>query len=153
MREAQIKHSTLEPADFHRRFEDLAEDKRDDAVSFFFDLKLMLPAGLPAPDIHRARLNVERRLYRVVRKRDRIVWSADGFFLLLATTDPARAGTAAERIHQDICTVLGDIADPRADALRVADDDSCAPLARKHQCPASRTRGSRNRGKGAVAEF
>lgn len=106
MREAQIKHSTPEPADFHRRFEDVAEDKRDDAVSFFFDLKLMLPAGLPAQDLHRARLKVERRLHRVVRKRDRIVWTADGFFLLLATTDPARAGAAAERIHQDICAVL-----------------------------------------------
>jgi hypothetical protein len=108
MREAQIKHSTPEPADLHRRFEDIAEDQREDAVSFFFDLKLMLPAGLPALDIHRARLNVERRLHRVMRKKDRMVWAADGFFLLLATTDPARAGAAAERIHQDICTALGD---------------------------------------------
>jgi hypothetical protein len=49
---------------------------------------------------------VERRLQRTVRKKDRIVWTADGFFLLVATTDPARAGAAAERVHADVCEHL-----------------------------------------------
>jgi len=129
MREAQIKHSTPEPADFHRRFEDIAEDQREDAVSFFFDLRLMLPAGLPAADIDRARLNVEQRLHRVMRKKDRMVWAADGFFLLLATTDPARAGAAAERIHQDICTALAD-GDTMPDTFQRSAAPSYAALSR-----------------------
>jgi len=108
MREAHINHPAPERVSYLRRFEDLAHDRDEDAITFFFDLKLMLPSGLTAPEIHRARVKVEHRLHRTVRKKDRIVWSADGFFLLLATTDPARAGAAAERIHQDICEALGD---------------------------------------------
>jgi len=107
MREAHVSHSMLQHASFRRRFEDLAEDANDDAISFFFDLKLMLPAGLTATDFHRARLNVERRLHRTVRRKDRIAWTDEGFFLLLSTTDPARAGAAAERINADICAALG----------------------------------------------
>lgn len=49
---------------------------------------------------------VERRLQCTVRKKDRIMWTADGFFLLVATTDPARAGAAAERVHADVCEHL-----------------------------------------------
>jgi hypothetical protein len=106
MREAQINHPGPERVSYRRRFEDLADDRDEDAISFFFDLKLMLPDGLTASEIQRARVKVEHRLHRTVRKKDRIVWTADGFFLLLATTDPARAGAAAERIHQDVCAAL-----------------------------------------------
>jgi hypothetical protein len=91
---------------FRRRFEDAVEPCPHDVTSFFFDLRLILPAGLPAGDVHRARQAVERRLHRTVRKCDRIVWSADGFFLLVATTDEARAGAAAERVHHDLCMML-----------------------------------------------
>lgn len=89
-----------------QRFEDFTGLAPTDASSFFFDLKLMLPDGMTQSDVHRARQTVERRLQRTVRKKDRIVWTADGFFLLLATTDPARAGAAAERVHQDVCALL-----------------------------------------------
>lgn len=89
-----------------QRFEDFTGLPPTDASSFFFDLKLMLPDGMTQSDVHRARQTVERRLQRTVRKKDRIVWTADGFFLLLATTDPARAGAAAERVHQDVCALL-----------------------------------------------
>jgi hypothetical protein len=80
-----------------------------DGASFFFDLKLMLPAGMTAPDIQRARQTVEHRLLRILRKKDRVVWSGDGFFLVIATSHPARAGAAAERIHEDICAVLAGV--------------------------------------------
>lgn len=93
-------------AERHRRFEDIAVDRPLDATSFFFDLKLILPDGMTQSDVHRARQAVERRLQRTVRKKDRIVWAADGFFLLVATTDPARAGAAAERVHADVCEHL-----------------------------------------------
>lgn len=90
-----------------QRFEDLAHGPLPmDGASFFFDLKLMLPAGMTAPDVQRARQTVERRLQKTVRKKDRIVWTADGFFLVMATSHPARAGAAAERVHQDICDLL-----------------------------------------------
>jgi hypothetical protein len=90
----------------HRRFEDVAGERPLDATSFFFDLKLILPDGMTQSDVHRARQAVERRLQRTVRKKDRIMWTADGFFLLVATTDPARAGAAAERVHADVCEHL-----------------------------------------------
>jgi hypothetical protein len=90
-----------------QRFEDLTHGPRpQDGASFFFDLKLLLPAGMTAPDVQRARQTVERRLLKTVRKKDRIVWTADGFFLVMATSHPARAGAAAERIHQDLCALL-----------------------------------------------
>ncbi len=90
-----------------RRFEDLVAEFPEDVTSFFFDLKLMLPAGMTGSDYHRAREAVERRLLRIVRKKDRVVWTADGFFLLVATTDVARAGAAAERVERDVSTSLG----------------------------------------------
>lgn len=108
MGKGHVHHSKIERASHRRRrFEDFSDEISDDAASFFFDLKLMLPEGMTAADVHRARQAVERRLLRTMRKKDRIVWTADGFFVLIATTDPARAGAAAERIHEDICAVLG----------------------------------------------
>jgi hypothetical protein len=90
-----------------QRFEDLADGPPPhDGASFFFDLKLMLPDGMTAHDLQRARQTVEHRLQRTVRKKDRVVWTADGFFLLMATSHPARAGAAAERVHQDLCALL-----------------------------------------------
>lgn len=91
---------------YRQRFEDFSGEPPMDASSFFFDLKLMLPDGMTQSDVHRARQTIERRLQRTVRKKDRIVWTADGFFLLIATTDPARAGAAAERVHEDVCSLL-----------------------------------------------
>lgn len=90
-----------------QRFEDLADGPRPlDGASFFFDLKLMLPPGMTAPDVQRARQTVEHRLQKTVRKKDRIVWTAGGFFLVMATSHPARAGAAAERVHEDVCALL-----------------------------------------------
>jgi hypothetical protein len=132
MKKSSISHSTAERASFRKRFEDMIEAAPFDVTSFFFDLKLLLPPGMVASDVHRARLSVERRLMRTIRKKDRIVWSPDGFFLMLATTDPARAGAAAERVHQDICVVLADAgATPVDTAVRVADPEECrrAPFA------------------------
>lgn len=132
MKRASVSHSAAERASFRKRFEDMVEAAPYDVTSFFFDLKLLLPPGMVASDVHRARLSVERRLMRTIRKKDRIVWSPDGFFLTLATTDPARAGAAAERVHQDICAVLADAgARPVDAAVRVADPDECrrAPFA------------------------
>lgn len=92
-----------------QRFEDVAlNGPPQDGASFYFDLKLMLPAGMTASDIQRARQAVEHRLLRVLRKKDRVVWSGDGFFLVIATSHPARAGAAAERIHEDIRALLAD---------------------------------------------
>lgn len=95
---------------FHQsrqRFEDVAlNNPPQDGASFYFDLKLMLPPGMTGRDIQRARQAVEHRLLRILRKKDRVVWSGDGFFLVIATSHPARAGAAAERIHQDICAML-----------------------------------------------
>lgn len=126
MKKASVSHSTAERASFRKRFEDMIEAAPYDVTSFFFDLKLLLPPGMTASDVHRARQSVERRLQRTTRKKDRIVWTPDGFFLMLATTDPARAGAAAERVHQDICTVLADTGAMPADAaVRVADPDEC----------------------------
>lgn len=102
MRKGHVHHG-----DWARRFEDLRPGFGDDVISFFFDLKLILPSGLPAGDVQRACQTVERRLQKIVRKKDRVVWTADGFFLLVATTDKARAGAAAERIEQDIALTLG----------------------------------------------
>ena len=85
MRKAQINHRSAERASIRRRFEDVVEPRPHDVTSFFFDLKLMLPEGMPAGDVHRARQAVERRLLRTVRKKDRITWTADGFFLAVAT--------------------------------------------------------------------
>lgn len=92
--------------DRHQRFEDTAHTPQDEAASFFFDLKLMLPPGMTAHDVQMARLAVEHRLQRVLRKKDRIVWTADGFFLSIGTGHPVRAAAAAERIHQDLCALL-----------------------------------------------
>ena len=90
-----------------QRFEDVAlVDPPLDGASFYFDLKLMLPPGTTGRDIQRARQAVEHRLLRILRKKDRVVWSSDGFFLVIATSHPVRAGAAAERIHEDICTLL-----------------------------------------------
>ena len=90
-----------------QRFEDVAlNNPPQDGASFYFDLKLMLPPGMTGRDIQRARQAVEHRLLRILRKKDRVVWSGDGFFLVIATSHPARAGAAAERIHQDICAML-----------------------------------------------
>jgi hypothetical protein len=140
MKKAHVRHSPAARASFRKRFEDMVEAAPYDVSSFFFDLKLLLPPGMIASDVHRARLSVERRLMRTIRKKDRIVWTPDGFFLMLATTDPARAGAAAERVHQDICAVLADAgATPVDTAVRVADPDECrsTPFA-SAQHPSSR---------------
>lgn len=132
MKKVHVRHSPAARASFRKRFEDMVEAAPYDVSSFFFDLKLLLPPGMVASDVHRARLSVERRLMRTIRKKDRIVWTSDGFFLMLATTDPARAGAAAERVHHDICAVLADAgAAPVDAAVRVADPDECkrAPFA------------------------
>ena len=90
-----------------KRFEDLSHVPQHDAASFFFDLKLLLPPGITGHEMQRAKQKIEHRLQRIVRKKDRIVWTADGFFLSMATSHPARAAAAAERIHKDICEHLG----------------------------------------------
>jgi hypothetical protein len=90
----------------HQRFEDHAHTPQDEAASFFFDVRLMLPPGTTAHDMQMARQAVEHRLQRVLRKKDRIVWTADGFFLSIGTGHPVRAAAAAERIHQDLCALL-----------------------------------------------
>jgi len=90
----------------HQRFEDHALTPQDEASSFFFDLKLMLPPGMTAHDVQQARQTIEHRLQRILRKKDRIVWTASGFFISIGTEHPARAAAAAERIHQDLCSVL-----------------------------------------------
>ena len=92
--------------DRHQRFEDASPAPQNDAASFFFDLRLMLPPGMTLHDVQVARQAVEHRLQRVLRKKDRIVWTADGFFVSIGTGHPARAAAAAERIHQDICELL-----------------------------------------------
>jgi hypothetical protein len=90
-----------------KRFDDLAHVPPNDAASFFFDLKLILPAGTTGHDVQRARQKIEHRLQRTLRKKDRVVWTADGFFLSMGTVHPARAAAAAERVHKDICKLLG----------------------------------------------
>jgi hypothetical protein len=90
----------------HQRFEDHAFTPQDEASSFYFDLKLMLPAGMTAHDVQQARQTIEHRLQKTLRKKDRIVWTAGGFFISIGTEHPARAAAAAERIHQDLCAVL-----------------------------------------------
>ena len=92
--------------DRHQRFEDASPAPQDEAASFFFDLRLMLPSGMTAHDVQMARQAVEHRLQRVLRKKDRITWTADGVFVSIGTGHPARAAAAAERIHQDICELL-----------------------------------------------
>lgn len=92
--------------DRHQRFEDASPAPQDEAASFFFDLRLMLPSGMTAHDVQLARQAVEHRLERVLRKKDRITWTADGVFVSIGTGHPARAAAAAERIHQDICELL-----------------------------------------------
>ncbi len=92
--------------DRHQRFEDASPAPHNEAASFFFDLRLMLPSGMTAHDVQMARQAVEHRLERVLRKKDRITWTADGVFVSIATGHPARAAAAAERIHQDICELL-----------------------------------------------
>ena len=89
-----------------QRFEDHAFTPQDEASSFFFDLRLMLPPGMTAHDVQMARQTIEHRLQRTLRKKDRIVWTADGFFISIGTEHPARAAAAAERIHQDLCALL-----------------------------------------------
>jgi hypothetical protein len=96
----------------HQRFEDHAATPQDEASSFYFDLKLMLPAGMTAHDVQQARQTIEHRLQRTLRKKDRIVWTAGGFFISIGTEHPARAAAAAERIHQDLCEVLAGKAPP-----------------------------------------
>jgi hypothetical protein len=90
----------------HQRFEDHALTPQDEASSFFFDLKLMLPPGMTAHDVQQARQTIEHRLHQLLRKKDRVVWTADGFFVSIGTEHPARAAAAAERIHQDLCALL-----------------------------------------------
>jgi hypothetical protein len=126
VRKAQINHREAERASIRRRFEDAVEPRPHDVTSFFFDLKLLLPQGMTAGDVNRARQAVERRLLRTVRKKDRVTWTADGFFLLIATTDPARAGAAAERIQQDVCTVLG-TGDTMETVVREVDPETADP--------------------------
>jgi hypothetical protein len=92
--------------DRQQRFEDMTPAPQNDAASFYFDLRLMLPAGMTAHDVQMARQAVEHRLQRVLRKKDRIMWTADGVFVSIGTGHPARAAAAAERIHQDICKLL-----------------------------------------------
>ncbi|MFM9863680.1 MAG: hypothetical protein ACKVRO_08735, partial [Micropepsaceae bacterium] len=92
--------------DRHQRFEDASPAPQNDAASFYFDLRLMLPAGMTAHDVQMARQAVEHRLQKVLRKKDRIMWTADGVFVSIGTGHPARAAAAAERIHQDICELL-----------------------------------------------
>ena len=123
MRKGRVHHG-----DWARRFEDLRPGFGDDVISFFFDLKLILPPGLTSSDVQRARQTVERRLQRIVRKRDRVVWTADGFFLMVSTTDKARAGAAAERVEQDVALTLG-VGDNARDFGHWCDDDVDAPAA------------------------
>lgn len=100
--------------DRNDRFEDMTPAPQNDAASFFFDLRLMLPEGMTAHDVQMARQAVEHRLQRVLRKKDRIMWTSDGVFVSIGTGHPARAAAAAERIHQDICELLAGNA-PRED--------------------------------------
>lgn len=138
MGKGHVHHSKIERASLRRqRFEDFSNEAPDDAASFFFDLKLLLPEGMTAADIHRARQAVERRLQRTVRKKDRIVWTAEGFFVLIATTDPARAGAAAERIHEDIRAVLG-TTEAQTNARSSADEPAPVPPPRPRKPAADR---------------
>lgn len=101
-------------SDRQQRFEDASPMPQDEAASFFFDLRLMLPAGMTSHDVQMARQAVEHRLQKVLRKKDRITWTSDGVFVSIGTGHPARAAAAAERIHQDICDLLAGNA-PRED--------------------------------------
>jgi hypothetical protein len=88
------------------RFEDHGHGADTDAASFFFDLKLLLPPGMTEHDVQVARQKIEHRLQRTLRKKDRVFWTAGGFFLLIATSHPARAGAAAERVQEDLAAFL-----------------------------------------------
>jgi hypothetical protein len=90
----------------------------------FFDLEPLLPAGLEAREVNRARQAIEHRVQRMVRKKDRIVWTARGFYLLIASIDADQALAAAERLRQDIVAAL-------RDASAGAQDD--APVVRRAQ--------------------
>ena len=102
----------------HRdRYDDLVHMPHSDAASFFFDLKLLLPPGMTAHDVQIARQKIEHRLQRTLRKKDRVVWTAQGFFVMMETSHPARAGAAAERLQQDLCAFIdGDMLGKRRPA-------------------------------------
>lgn len=123
-----------------QRFEDVADDPPQDGASFFFDLKLILAPGMTAHDVQSAREAVEQRLQRTVRKEDRIVWTADGFFLVIATTHPARAATAAERVHQHICALLAQNSVVPAEAIAESRDprERAPRINAQHVSPGSR---------------
>jgi hypothetical protein len=105
-----------------QRFEDHAFTPQDEASSFFFDLKLMLPPGMTTHDVQQARQTIEHRLQKILRKKDRMVWTAEGFFISIGTEHPARAAAAAERIHQDLCSLLnGDTVRGRGQAERAGE--------------------------------
>ena len=137
MGKGRISHSR---SAFRQRFDDLTDHPPHDGASFFFDLKLMLPDGMTAHDMQRARQTVERRLQRTVRKKDRIVWTADGFFLLIATSHVARAGAAAERILEDISALLtgGARQNARSDASPETSRPYAPPASAQSLSPAHR---------------
>ena len=71
-------------------------------TTFFFNLEPLLPHPPVANGFSRTRLMVESRLQRIVRRRDRIVWTARGFYLVIASDHFDRALVVAERVRDHI---------------------------------------------------
>ena len=74
---------------------------------WFFDLELLLPHQPMAEGSSRAKLMVENRLQRIVRRRDRIIWTVSGFYLLIASDQTDRALIVAERVRDYIVEHCG----------------------------------------------
>lgn len=73
----------------------------------FFDLELLLPHQPMAEGSSRTKLMVENRLQRIVRRRDRIIWTVSGFYLVIASEQSDRALVVAERVRDYILEHCG----------------------------------------------
>jgi hypothetical protein len=103
-----FRHQRVDTAWSRRERRRHAGERISQRAIFFFDLERLLPQKLAPHERQRARQTAEHRLQRMVRKKDRIVWTASGFYLLIGSVDPDQAFAAAERVRHDIVAALRD---------------------------------------------
>lgn len=80
---------------------------------FFFDLELLLPHQPIANGFERAKRLVGNHLRRIVRRKDRILWTVSGFYLVIDCPQYDQALIVAERVKEQI---LGYFVQPQGTA-------------------------------------
>ena len=100
MDKSDIKHPAKQLAAADRAGVDAAWMSQH--TVFFFDLELLLPHQPIASGFERAKVLVGSHLRRIVRRKDRVLWTVSGFYLVIDCPKYDQALIVAERVKEQI---------------------------------------------------